>query len=107
MLRKMFISLAGVIAVMAALIFFPAGTLDYWQAWQFLACYFLASLLLSLWLVRHDPALLARRAFRGRRAPPEDHHDDHVARVRCPSRRPRARSALRLVGHAGAGRDCR
>jgi len=61
MLRKMFISLAGVIAVMAALIFFPAGTLDYWQAWQFLACYFLASLLLSFWLVRHDPALLERR----------------------------------------------
>jgi protein-S-isoprenylcysteine O-methyltransferase Ste14 len=61
MLRKMFISLAGVIAVMAALIFFPAGTLDYWQAWLFLACYFLASLLLSFWLVRHDPALLERR----------------------------------------------
>ena len=61
MLRKMFISLAALIVVMAALIFFPAGTLDYWQAWLFLACYFLASLLLSFWLVRHDPALLERR----------------------------------------------
>jgi protein-S-isoprenylcysteine O-methyltransferase Ste14 len=61
MLRKMFISLAGLIVVIAALIFIPAGTLDYWQAWLFLACYFLASLLLSFWLVRHDPALLERR----------------------------------------------
>ena len=61
MLRKMFVSLVGLIIVMAALIFVPAGTLDYWQAWLFLASYFVASLLLSLWLMRHDPALLQRR----------------------------------------------
>jgi hypothetical protein len=30
--------------VMAALLFFPAGTLDYWQAWTFLAVYFASSL---------------------------------------------------------------
>ena len=44
-----------------AVLFGAAGTLDYWQAWLFLASYFVASLLLSLWLMRHDPALLQRR----------------------------------------------
>jgi protein-S-isoprenylcysteine O-methyltransferase Ste14 len=47
--------------VMGALIFMAAGTFDYWQAWSFLACYFLASLVVSVWLIRHDPALLERR----------------------------------------------
>jgi protein-S-isoprenylcysteine O-methyltransferase Ste14 len=61
MLQKMVASLLGLIIVMAALIFVPAGTVDYWQAWLFLGCYFAASLLLSLWLMRHDPALLQRR----------------------------------------------
>jgi protein-S-isoprenylcysteine O-methyltransferase Ste14 len=57
----MLVSLAALAFVIAALIFIPAGTLDYWQAWLFLACYFSASLIVSLWLARHDPALLERR----------------------------------------------
>src|SRR4029079_5467051 len=57
MLRKGLVSLIGLIIVMGALIFVPAGTLDYWQAWLFLACYFAASLVVSLWLGRHDSAL--------------------------------------------------
>jgi protein-S-isoprenylcysteine O-methyltransferase Ste14 len=61
MLRKGFVSLVAVIVVMGALIFVPAGTLDYWQAWLFLACYFVASLVVSAWLARNDPALLQRR----------------------------------------------
>ena len=46
---------------MAALLFGGAGTFDYWQGWLFLAVYFGASLAISLYLIRHDPALLARR----------------------------------------------
>ncbi len=46
---------------MAALLFGGAGTVDYWQAWLFLAVYFGASLAITLYLVRRDPALLARR----------------------------------------------
>lgn len=61
MLPKLLAQLAALILVFAAIIFSAAGTLDYWQAWLFLACYFVASLLLSLWLVRNDPALLQRR----------------------------------------------
>ena len=65
MLLKTFFSLAVLILVMGGLIFIPAGTLDYWQAWLFLACYFAASLVVSLWLARHDPALLQHRMHGG------------------------------------------
>jgi protein-S-isoprenylcysteine O-methyltransferase Ste14 len=61
MLLKMLASLIGLIVVMGALIFAAAGTFDYWQGWLFLACYFAASLIMSLWLIRYDPALLERR----------------------------------------------
>jgi protein-S-isoprenylcysteine O-methyltransferase Ste14 len=57
----MFVSLALLLLVIGALIFIPAGTLDYWEAWLFLSCYLAASLVVSLWLVRHDPELLERR----------------------------------------------
>jgi len=58
---KLISSLIGLILIMAALIFIAAGTAAYWQAWLFLACYFAASLVVSFWLVRNDPALLERR----------------------------------------------
>jgi protein-S-isoprenylcysteine O-methyltransferase Ste14 len=49
------------VLVMAAAIFVAAGTLHYWQGWVFLACYFGASIVITLYLARRDPALLARR----------------------------------------------
>jgi protein-S-isoprenylcysteine O-methyltransferase Ste14 len=58
---KAFASLLLLFLVMAALLFFPAGTLDYWQAWTFLAVYFAASLAITLYLMKKDPELLARR----------------------------------------------
>jgi protein-S-isoprenylcysteine O-methyltransferase Ste14 len=47
--------------VFAILLFIPAGTLDYWQAWMFLAVYFTSSLGITLYLARKDPKLLERR----------------------------------------------
>jgi protein-S-isoprenylcysteine O-methyltransferase Ste14 len=46
---------------MAALLFGGAGTFVWWQAWLFLAVYFAASLGISYYLFRYDPALLGRR----------------------------------------------
>jgi protein-S-isoprenylcysteine O-methyltransferase Ste14 len=63
--KKAFISLAIFFLVMAALLFIPAGTLDYWQAWMFLAVYFAASIAISLYLIKYDPALAARRMSGG------------------------------------------
>jgi protein-S-isoprenylcysteine O-methyltransferase Ste14 len=62
---KAFASLLLLFLVMAALLFFPAGTLDYWQAWTFLAVYFAASLAITLYLMKKDPELLARRMSGG------------------------------------------
>jgi protein-S-isoprenylcysteine O-methyltransferase Ste14 len=47
--------------VMAALLFIPAGTLNYWQAWKFLAINFASSLAITLYLMKNDPKLLERR----------------------------------------------
>jgi len=55
------VGLAILVLVMAAAIFGAAGTLHYWQGWVFLACYFGASIAITLYLARRDPALLARR----------------------------------------------
>jgi hypothetical protein len=63
--RKAFRGLLILFVVMAALLFAIAGTFDYWQAWLFLAVYFAASLAITLYLMRHDPELLARRMSGG------------------------------------------
>jgi protein-S-isoprenylcysteine O-methyltransferase Ste14 len=61
LLQRAILSLVALIAVMAAIVFIAAGTLDYWQAWTFLAVYASASLAIILYLAQKDPALLARR----------------------------------------------
>jgi protein-S-isoprenylcysteine O-methyltransferase Ste14 len=43
------------------LLFVPAGTIQYREAWVYLGIFTGASLLTSLYLVRRDPALLERR----------------------------------------------
>jgi hypothetical protein len=58
--KKAFGGLLFVLAAMAALLFIPAGTIDYWQAWTFLAVYFSLSLALTLYLMKNDPKLLER-----------------------------------------------
>ena len=49
------------LVVMAALLFVPAGTLDFWQAWVFLAVYGVSALAITLYLMKKDAQLLARR----------------------------------------------
>ena len=47
--------------VMGLLLFVPAGTVDYWQGWVYLSIFMGASALITLYLMRRDPALLERR----------------------------------------------
>ncbi|HXP74809.1 MAG TPA: hypothetical protein VN823_11740 [Stellaceae bacterium] len=61
MIRRLIVSTAGMIVVIAAFLFAPAGTLDWPAAWGFLAEMGVLSLAVGLWLARHDPALLAER----------------------------------------------
>jgi protein-S-isoprenylcysteine O-methyltransferase Ste14 len=58
---KVFGGLLFLLLVMAALLFIPAWTLDYWQASTFLAVYFASSLAISFYLMKKDPKLLERR----------------------------------------------
>ena len=50
---------AGV--VLGLLLFLPAGTLAWPQAWVFMALFIGCSEAMGLWLSRHDPGLLAQR----------------------------------------------
>jgi protein-S-isoprenylcysteine O-methyltransferase Ste14 len=50
----------GVLAA-ALLLFVPAGTLDYWEAWLYLAVLFLPVLVFGSYLLVKDPELVERR----------------------------------------------
>ncbi len=47
--------------LMMAVLFLPAGTLDYWEAWVYLGLVLALALGAGLWLFRHSPQLLVRR----------------------------------------------
>ena len=47
--------------VMLALIFVPAWTFRYWQGWVYVSLFTLCSIAYTVYLAKHDPALLQRR----------------------------------------------
>ena len=51
--------------VMAALLFLPAWTLGYWQAWAFLAVFGVSAVAITVYLAKKDPKLLERRVHAG------------------------------------------
>ena len=57
--------LVGLLVVMAALLFVPAWTLNYGRAWAFLAVFGVATLAITLYLMKKDPKLLERRVYAG------------------------------------------
>jgi len=63
-------SLFGSVAL-AALLFIPAWTLDYWQAWLFMAVFVCTSGAITVYLAIRDPKLLERRMNVGPRAEKE------------------------------------
>lgn len=62
---RAFAGLFFLLIMMAILIFVPAWTLDYWQAWIFLVVFFVPPLAITIYLMRHDPSLLERRTTAG------------------------------------------
>jgi protein-S-isoprenylcysteine O-methyltransferase Ste14 len=63
-------SFFGIVAL-AVLLFIPAGTLDYWQGWLFMAVFVGTSGAITVYLAIHDPKLLERRMNVGPRAEKE------------------------------------
>jgi len=62
---KAWLSLAFLALGMGLLLFVPAWSLGYWQAWVYLSIFMGASILTTLDLMRRDPALLERRMRAG------------------------------------------
>ena len=52
-------------SIMGMIIVAAAGTIEYWQAWIYLAVSFVVSLLITIYLIRNDPELLKRRMIGG------------------------------------------
>lgn len=62
---KGLVSAALGLAAFGLLLFVPAGTLHYWQAWVFLAVFALSTWIPSVYLMRTNPAALERRMRAG------------------------------------------
>jgi len=62
---KAWFGLVVLTVAMALLLLVSAGTARYWQAWVYLAIYFVASALITLYLMKNDRALLQRRMSGG------------------------------------------
>src|SRR5215468_4622540 len=58
---KAWVGLLVLAFAMALLLLILAGGVHYWQAWVYLAIFFAASVLTTLYLMKYDPALLSRR----------------------------------------------
>jgi protein-S-isoprenylcysteine O-methyltransferase Ste14 len=60
-------SILGLFAF-GVILFLPAGTFNYWQAWVFIAVFTVATIVPTIYLYRTDPAALQRRMHAGPRA---------------------------------------
>ncbi len=47
--------------IVSAFLFIPAGTINYWNAWLFMASLFVPVLFVTAYLIKKDPELLAKR----------------------------------------------
>jgi protein-S-isoprenylcysteine O-methyltransferase Ste14 len=56
------------LAVVGLLLFLPAGTFNYWQAWVFIATSMVVTIFPSIYIARTNPAALQRRMHGGPRA---------------------------------------
>ena len=62
---KALLGLLFLAVAMGLLLFIPAGTVKYWQAWAYLAVFFGASLLVTIYLMKKDPAAHQCTEIRG------------------------------------------
>lgn len=69
--KRTFKGLAKFQLFLALVIFLPAWSLRYWQGWLYWLIFGLACLVLGLYFVRHNPALVARRMEAGPKAESE------------------------------------
>lgn len=59
----------GGVLVFGIILFLPAGTLRYWEAWLFMGVLLIPVAVFGIYLLRHNPALLERRLKMREREP--------------------------------------
>jgi protein-S-isoprenylcysteine O-methyltransferase Ste14 len=69
--RKALIGILRMFVILVAVVFLPVWTLRYWQGWACLAAFFVPASAISVWVAKHDPALLERRLKAGPKAEKE------------------------------------
>jgi protein-S-isoprenylcysteine O-methyltransferase Ste14 len=62
---RAWLGLLSLATLMGTLLFLTAGTIRYWQAWVYLGLFFGIATLITLYLIRKNPVLLARRVRGG------------------------------------------
>ena len=66
--RKALIGVLRTFVVLVAAVFGPVWTFHYWQGWACMAAFFVPACAISVWVAKHDPALLERRLQAGPKA---------------------------------------
>jgi protein-S-isoprenylcysteine O-methyltransferase Ste14 len=65
LLVKTISGFAFLMLVLALALFIPAGALSFWQAWAYLAVFSVCTILITVYLIKYDPKLLASRVKAG------------------------------------------
>lgn len=67
--KRVYLRIAIAFPVLALLLFLPAGTLNYWQAWVYLGVLFIPMAFVFGWMLQNMPDLLERRMHMKEREP--------------------------------------
>jgi protein-S-isoprenylcysteine O-methyltransferase Ste14 len=59
--KKIFLLIPLILIVIGLMLFLPAGSLNYWQAWLFMGTLFVPFVFVASYFLKHDPGLLERR----------------------------------------------
>jgi protein-S-isoprenylcysteine O-methyltransferase Ste14 len=59
--KKSYTGLAQFVVALWVLLFLPALTLNYWEAWVYWAVFTVSVLIITVYFLKHDPALVERR----------------------------------------------
>ena len=61
LVEKVIVAYAMAFVMLGLMFFVPAGTIYYWQAWIYLILMFFVAIAISIYLFRHDKAVIERR----------------------------------------------
>ena len=62
---------AWLLLVMALMLFVPAGSIRFWQGWVYWVVFSISAVVITIYFLRRDPSLVARRTSAGPIAEPE------------------------------------